>query len=248
MSGSDPPKPKRQRARSEGPKDSPEVAKLDPANDHVGLTLGGPFQRLNASRWAKMPFWTLPEAACITMGYEPKPILEAPGQALDVSPATLEQIDERADLIYRAIEMGIIDEKIVPIDALKWLEAIEESVPPDMLAVASRIRQYGPIMSMPPHILEVGKPCLPQPEVPGDEEVVPKYTNLSSANKVISTLRKYLLATVVDRYDYNPDRHFNSSAKRISGALTKIELSGHEDNINHHLKAAVEEHWTGPFE
>ena len=143
--------------------------------------------------------------------------------------------------------MEILDEKIVPIDILRWLDDIEEWFPSDLLHVASRIRQYGPVMHVPAHMVEVGKPKKAALDGATSDEIPLKYSNLSSANKVISTLRKYLLATAVDRYDYDPDRHFNSAAKRVSGALTKIELGGHEDTINRHLKAAAEEHWMGPF-
>lgn len=241
----DPAKSSKRRARHGGKEDSIPTTNPVPANDAGTIVFGEPFEPVDADRWAKMPFWKFEEAICITKGFEPAPILSAPGKACEVAPTKVEEIDQRGMLIDRAIQLGILGVQIIPVDLLKWLQSIEEDFPPQLLETASRIKPYGPLIGASAEQGTLGEVLGHIRGIEPDHTNLKAFTNPSAATRMISTLRKILLGVAVDQFGHDPDRPRNPTARLVSDSTHRAGVPVDEDTIRSHLTEGANDHWVG---
>ncbi len=199
-------------------------------------------------RWAKMPFWTCEELACVTLGFEPAPIFKATDQQQQSDRATMQKILDRIDQAQRAQEMGYLLRQIKPIIALNWLQALDEPFPPKLLEVAANLPTFDNLSEVPAESAHYNGVVSRLAALEAVASSPKDIANQSSQTRVISTLRKIILIMAVDKYRYDPDKTRNTAPRSIQDAAAKIELTISDDAVRSHLEQAGEEHWLGPFD
>ena len=204
------------------------------------------YQPANFEYWSKMPFWKVLELGCVTLGYDPEPLLRATDEQLAEAEHKRQEIEARCLLAFRAVEMEYLGQQITPKDALAWLDAIQEDVPDELRRWIEAMPQF----QRPKYLGEDKSFTDLFDRLERLEDLTGRANNTenkSDSTRIISNLRKMLLAMAHDKFGYDPDRVRNPAATNIQGALTKIELSLSVDAIRKHLDDAAEEHWAGPF-
>lgn len=88
-----------------------------------------PNAQADLSHWRKMDLWTLDEAISLTLGKDPKAVnWENIEPYFKVSPFADEYAGRR-DLVMRAVDAGLLTERITPRDFLAWAKLKKMSYP-----------------------------------------------------------------------------------------------------------------------
>lgn len=207
-----------------------------------------PYQPVDINFWGKMAFWTAPELACLSFGYDPKILLAADFETLVLEPDKHEPLVQRAELIRRAIEYEILPNGFRPIDGLSWLRSIDESVPKDLMRLVERIPSYekAPVLFAETNTLDEILSSLS--EIRDTIARSDPKSNKSGLTKQIGTLRKLLLVVALAKYGLEPDKPRNSTSNAIASDSALAGLSIDADTIRTHLRAAIDEYWEGPLD
>ncbi|WP_206991045.1 hypothetical protein [Hyphomonas sp. KY3] len=215
-----------------------------PANDAGVSDCGPPYIPANLERWAKLPCWSTVEAACVTRGYEPGPLQQTTREEVERRPEVLDQIEYRIELFTRAVQVGEFGELITPLEALNFLECRDEKYPGKLREVAERIRPLG--QSVPLRSGDMRQMWATLGDVASQANKTEQESSNSGQTKIINSLQRMLLAIVVSKMDFNPDRPQNPTAKLIGKAMYDLGMKPlHEDSIRRHLNDAAAEHWDG---
>ena len=244
MTKADPPNAKGTPTKGDIPAATPKLNRRSPANDAGEIVSTGPYHAADLNRWAKLLCWNAVEAACVTCGYEPSPLQTATREELEIDPVTLSKIEYRVALFERAMQIGMIGDPMLPMEALKVLEDREEEFPGLLYEVASRIRPFGKPVRL--KAGAIGDVVQAIDELKDDATVATRFSSKSAQTKVITTLQKMLLGVVIQKFDFDPDRPQNPTAKLVLQAMADAGLPLVDvDTVRDHLRYCVEEHWEG---
>lgn len=248
MTTPDSPTPPSKSAKNSRRRDRPDNFVQTPANDAGEIVFEGPFTPVECTVWAKYAYWSVSEAGCITCGYEPGPLHEASFEDAAINPEAFRNVLRRIELFDREAQAGNLIDKIAPIHALEFLDAMDEYYPPDLKKTAERFRPYGAVLDLGAQMASVGKRVRPidGTAISSSESV---QGTQSSQTKVIQTLERMLLAISTQHLKFDPDRPQNPPAKLIQKAMGNYWKNvPHLDTIRSRLNAAVERHWEGPLD
>ena len=244
MAKTDPPNAKGTRTKGDIPAVSPNSDVCSPANDAGEIVSTGPYHAADLNRWAKLPCWNAVEAACVTCGFEPRPLQLATREELEIDAVTLSKIEYRIALFERAMQIGMIGDPVLPMEALEVLEDREEEFPGLLYQITSRIRPFGKPIRL--KAGAIGDVVQAIDELNDDATVATRFSSKSAQTKVIATLQKMFLGVVIQKLDFDPDRPQNPTAKLVLQAMADADLPlVDEDTVRDHLRYCVEDHWEG---
>lgn len=248
MDTSKPPKGEKQPNKGAEPVLPPPHDSLTPANDAGENVSEGPYVPVDCKAWPKFAYWSATEAGCITCGFEPLPLQQADFEEAATNPDAFRKVIRRIELFDREIQAGTLIDMIAPIQALKFLDAMEEDYPPDLKKTAERFRPYGTILDLGAQMADLGKAAHSIGHS-SDASSELKQDSQSGQTKVIQTLERMLLAVSKEYLKFDPDRAQNPTAKLIQKAMGRCwKQVPHLDTIRTRLNAAVENHWEGPLD
>ena len=217
-----------------------------PAASAGVLFFGGCYLPADFEKWGKMPFWWPEEAACLTLGFDPVPVMQATDSQREQRPHCLQPVQFRLELFSRAVTLGVFASQMQPAEAIALLDSRGETVPPELRDVVSKIKPYGKLIGLPESARNLDSVIQSIGKVPDEDEVFP--STKSGMATMIGTLQKLLLAAAYDAYGYLPHRSHTGTAKAFQRALAKVQLSVSEDTILRNLQKASDNHWLGPFD
>ena len=96
--------------------------------------------------WAKMPFWTAIEAACVSLNFDPDFLMEASLEDLQRDRSNFNAIEQRVRLTGRAVDIGKISKTASPKEWIIWLHEIDEPITEKLehaLSKLAKIRHAG---------------------------------------------------------------------------------------------------------
>lgn len=205
---------------------------------------GSVYQDADLRYWAKMPCWNYLELTCVTLGFEPGPILAAHAEQLESDDVKLALISKRSKLAHRAVEVGDLPACITPKRAIEWLGSIGEEVPEGLEEALCELPIYseGPLEyvssgDLTAVVAAIGKLA---DIVQGREE---SPANPSAQSKEIASLQKIVLTMAVKGYGYEPSLRRTAVYGEIADDSVSIGLNLHVDTVRKHLRLAVDNHW-----
>ncbi len=99
------------------------------------------FPRADLNHASKMPYWTPSEAVAFSLDCWPFALEQAAIERRNLFHPVMLHYQSRLNLIFRAIEMADLAEKIRPHSALEWLERHEFTYP---IRLREEVRKYHP--------------------------------------------------------------------------------------------------------
>jgi hypothetical protein len=240
MSSADPPKPKRQPQKSEGPPNFSPERHPTPANDAGVSASAADLDPDSRDRWAKLAFWTPEEAAYLTLGRKP------PSEALIGHEAEPRPRIKDSTVKYREtlIERHLLGQErtayISPLDAVQLMTRTEEWVQREMLEAVLNFHETKTQPSRRRSGLRLGD-LLPDHFDDDDDDERPE-----ALKRKLSTARKIILGFSMGKLGHKPGLFRNSTSKVLADIMENVGLPCDEDTIRRHLKAAKDEHWVDP--
>ncbi len=208
---------------------------------------GSVYQDADLRHWAKMPCWNYLELICVTLGFEPGPILTSSPDELKGDDVKLELITKRSRLAYRAVEIGDLPECTTPKRAIEWLESIGESFPEDLKEIVCGLPVYaeGPLEQLSGTDINTVVAAITELTdivKAKDGSSVPS----GAQSKEIASLQKIVLTMAVKGYGYDPKVRRTAVYGEIAGDSDKIGLNLHVDTVRKHVRLATDNYWNQP--
>ena len=202
----------------------------------------GPYEPADLDYNSKFPVWNHLELACISMGYDPGPLLKADAQSLQTCRLKFTALEKRLHLIQRACDAKMLSNPTPPLMGLKWLESVSEDIPDKAIAMCARYTSelkpvpYDEVKSF---ISDIGvRMATVEQKLQTDN----LSQEASGAKQKIDSLQRMLLGMACDKYEFDPARDRNPTARMIAGATQLIGIDVDEGTIRTHLAAAVKRH------
>jgi hypothetical protein len=208
---------------------------------------GSVYQDADLRHWAKMPCWSHLELTCVTLGFEPDPILTSTADQLKTDLARLDLITKRSQLAYRAVEIGDLPRCITPKRAIEWLESIGESSPEDLKEAVISLPIYakGPLEQLSGTDLNTVVEAITELTdivKAKDGSSVPS----GAQTKEIASLHKIVLTMAVKGYGYDPKVRRTAVYGEIAGDSDKMGLNLRVDTVRKHVRLATDNYWNQP--
>lgn len=202
----------------------------------------GPYQPADLDYYSKFPVWNHLELACLSMGYDPGPLLKADAKALQTCHSKFTALEKRLHLIQRACDATTLSNPTPPLVGLRWLESVSEDIPDRAIALCARYTS-----ELEPVPYDEVKSFISDIDVRmATVEQKLQTDNLSQeasgAKQKIDSLQRTLLGMACDKYEFDPTRDRNPTARMIAGATQLIGKDVDEGTVRTHLAAAVKRH------
>ncbi|MEQ3746107.1 MAG: hypothetical protein ABNH53_07740 [Henriciella sp.] len=203
---------------------------------------GDPYIELDIPYWSKMAFWTVVEFGCLSCGYSPVPLLEAPDEAVQAQDEQFKTVSDRIRLIQRAVIAGDLPNQIDPYDGIQWLLHLDEPFPDSFQDTCKKRSHSGYVEPVGAARMNLGD-IVKSVDALGQKIDQSVGSNSASQTKKINSLQKLLLAMAAHKYGYD----VYDPKSGIAGAIrSSLGLVGHdldETTIRRHLDDAAEKHW-----
>lgn len=201
-----------------------------------------PYRPVDASYWAKMPFWTPIEMACIKYGFDPEPLKGALVPELRLSEKDFESIVKRIKLGERARDVQHVSKSPMPYEWLGWLDRLNEPYPADLKELVADAPRYdnASALSLLPKVLG---------DFVTEIDLVKSHTNRgnapvnpSSLTKEYNTLQVMILAAASGGYGHDFTGKRSKTAREFSEDAALIGLTLSADTARTHINKAAESH------
>lgn len=210
---------------------------------------GSVYQDADLQHWAKMPCWNYLELTCVTLGFEPGPILTSSPDELKSDDVKLEQITKRSQLTYRAVEIGDLPKCTTPKRAIEWLESIGESFPQDLKEIVCGLPIYaeGPLEELSGTDLNTVVAAITElTDIVKAKDGT--YVPSGAQSKEIASLQKIVLTMAVKGYGYDPRVRRTAVYGEIASDSELMGLNLHVDTVRKHVRLAGDNYWNEPEE
>ena len=174
--------------------------------------------RFDLDYWLALPYWTVPEAAALSVDASP----ELFTRAVERRGGLPTLIERRLRHIQRALDSGELPQKPRPLEVVAWLEVNAHPIPRSLTIAVAEFRAQ----SMTRSISEAVPPMLDPEEL----ETRPR-----------KTLLRLVLGMAMHKYHFDTELLKQSVATNISAGLGNVGLSVKEDTIRKWLKIAQAE-------
>lgn len=175
-----------------------------------------------------MPFWRPVEAACLSCGFDPYPLQVADENALLTQPAALARLQFRVELFNRAVEAQKFSHQILPGEAVRWLENIEEAVPPELREIVLRVRPYGRLVDVPAEARTLDE-AIRGVSKPSAEAVSPKLQKSSDM---------MIAAMSIFGYGFDPAKKKSDIGRELADDIARLGLNLTPQVCSAHVKEA----------
>ncbi|MEL7454172.1 MAG: hypothetical protein AAGJ50_12460, partial [Pseudomonadota bacterium] len=98
----------------------------------------GPYQPADFEHYSRFPVWTHLELACLSLGWDPNPLLNADLEALQRFPGELSKLEKRLHLIQSACDAQILSSPMAPLTGLAWLKSVEIEISAEFVSKCQR--------------------------------------------------------------------------------------------------------------
>lgn len=238
------------RARAERARHNEETRRFEAEREEAGRFHNQPSAFADWSYWAKQAYWTVDEAAALSLGKDPRIVTwERLRSSTEISLFAKRFADQRS-LFNRAVWTGDLFERTLPPVFLAWAKAKDIELPAALLAEVEKLGI---------HVVDA-KPVVEQ----ATEAIKNLQAKLSDKQAELETMRheiellrsqskdetlnekgrgtfqKLLLGMALEQYAYNPADKKSSVPKQIADDLRLHGFDLTEKTIRDILRAAAE--------